>query len=314
VQVLPGNDLADVRSGAAEMRRLVPQTIRRLLVNLNLVSWDPTPFTTCPQLLEAVLELFPDTNVDFVAGPAIDKCTVYQHHARPLRSEVQESRTFTDRLRPHKHFEVFRRHYDAYVPSIRRYIEHLRTGTELGRRAAKSGWPLRLLGSADALDYRVIELDGIATPVFDLDPYDLIVNLPVVKRHTTVGFTAAIKNFYGLIEPSHRFFFHNRSAVGRVLTQLHESYLRGRAIVTLADARQVPGAQQSYWANPADTQPLCRLYVGLDCRALDQRIARDLFIGSVAPRDTAFCSWLQDNLREAGDLGATDTTFKRGRP
>jgi hypothetical protein len=90
--------------------------------------------------------------------------------------------------------------------------------------------------------------NGYSIKYFDLAAYDLIINLPVLKLHTTVGFTGAVKNFYGILEPQSKVFLHKYKIVGNALKVLC-SYLSSLNIYTFLDARIVPDAQQLLWGN-----------------------------------------------------------------
>lgn len=90
--------------------------------------------------------------------------------------------------------------------------------------------------------------DEVEVKCFDVKYYDCIINLPVLKLHTTAGFTGAVKNFYALLSLEDKLKMHKYKLISSTILSIMQ-YLKKQKIISLLDCRYIPSSQQRIWGD-----------------------------------------------------------------
>ncbi len=224
----------------------------RVLVKPNLVSLEGYPYTTDIYIINTIIKQLRKLgvyNITLGDGPCPDQGVVFDKTYENKALEVQAIRDFHSGLRNTKSFSDEYNFYMSHEQSINAYLrfffKQLNSNFELYPEvsftdlfSAENGIPIY---SVELSDYGILKH-------LDLSHFDVIINLPVLKQHTTVGFTATVKNFYGIITPFCKVSIHKYKKVGAILEYLSK-YLREFNIYSLLDCRNIPDAQRPIWGD-----------------------------------------------------------------
>ena len=222
----------------------------KILVKPNIVSCEPYPTTTDPSVLNAVLNSLEDSDVTVADGPAPDK--VYYYRNRSIRFKTDEIEAI--KASALKFWEDAREYVDlgGLPPELERdtlnYIRGVILQSELAEICKKHGVKIKCFDTD--FEYEEFEEQGFNLKVVNLDDFDLVVTLPVLKFHSDCGFTGARKILFGFIDYFDKIRLHIEADRGRLnFMKLidHLPRIVGRRMLTMLDATLVQGAQEMVW-------------------------------------------------------------------
>jgi len=226
----------------------IPIQGKNILIKPNFVSLDPYPYTTSPDVLNAVIRCLRRKGaVSIIVAdlPSADYSNVFCKNI----TETTEIKNIMNEFHQLLRNTTNRNDEISYLNSIKRQVGYFYDfffdGLHIndGRIIQEI---VRLDDSANNFHYNEIIIDKeISSHILDLSSY-LVINLPVLKLHTTTGFTGATKNLYALFDDASKLLFHKYKCVSKALVAL-SGYLEGVEIYTFLDARLLPDSQQAIW-------------------------------------------------------------------
>ena len=243
-----------------------------ILIKPNFVSLDLYPYTTSPVVLNTIIRCLWQkgvTRITVADLPSTDYSSIFNRNITETAEMKNRMNEFHKLLRN----TTNRNDETRYLESIRRRVEcfydfffdklHINDGRIIQD-------VVRLDDTMDNFHYNEIatEIDKeISSRILNISPY-LVINLPVLKLHTTTGFTGAIKNLYSLFDDTSKLLFHKYKCVCKALAALYE-YLEGIEIYTFLDARLLPDSQQAIWGSEKSIV-LNTVIHGQELRGIDQ--------------------------------------------
>jgi len=219
-----------------------------IFVKPNLVSKEPYPTTTDPQLLDTVLKCLPHHDLTVGDGPAFDA---------PLNAFFDRKTRGVTKHHPLK--RVCDEHGVDFV--------NLNKGPFAKRRSDR-GFNVSLSTVPES--------------------FDLKISLPVLKKHFICTLTGAVKNQFGLVRPAERVRLHasglnlHKSIAEAAVLEPFDIFIVD-AVETLADAQEMRhGGRKAHLGYMlAGTDPVAIDCAGLELlRTVDGRLA-DKTIGDI---------------------------------
>lgn len=268
-------DAADKRYAIGVAEGLISSIVKHgqcVLLKPNIVSRENYPTTTDPDVLFSVARMLIKKGCEIVVvdGPAPDE---YRSMGKSLSEKRRKDLATTINM-------AFRYgHTDEYASYL---------PTEIEKAVLEySCWLLSTHVLQDAvrpLGLRLMDIHEFGfhemslklgdtgeeklIRIMDCDQFDIIVNLPVLKMHSTCGISGAAKNLYGLLDPFSKMLCHRNRCVPAIVARLPE--LVAPPVVTILDAFMVPDAQESRWKEKRRIYRVAKLLCGESPIAIDQ--------------------------------------------
>lgn len=265
-----------------------------VLIKPNFVSLDPYPYTTSLPVLNRVIELLKKRDIrslKIAELPSSDYSNVFCEKAKSFAEMKFQMNEFHQLLRntlnKSQEVEYFNSKKNQIFDFYKFFFDdkHLNNGDIL-----ETVIPLNDMDGE--FHYRRILVDEhIESNIVDISSY-VVINLPVLKLHTTTGFTASIKNMFSLYEDRSKLLFHKYKCVGKAVKQLYED-IKGLEIYTFLDARNIPDSQQYIWGT-GEINSLDAVIYGNDILQVDKE-AYSLLVtrfGEINPKDKDFIDFL----------------------
>lgn len=222
----------------------------KILIKPNFVSMDPYPYTTDRNVIEeVVLRLRNGGCKDIIVAdaPSPDYSVVYN-----------KEYTFQEKKEKMNAFNIsFRQtksewQEDAYINSVKESIDQYYEYYFTQKQCMNYGGCLNaksILDICDEQQYMDLKITSeISARCVNISMFDVVINLPVLKLHTTTGFTGATKNFYAIFSTKDKLRMHKYGVVGEAIKSLYK-YIKPIKVITLLDCRYIASSQQLIWGN-----------------------------------------------------------------
>lgn len=226
-----------------------------VLVKPNIVSREPYPTTTDPEVVAWVLGALHEngSHITVADGPAPDKVYVTQDQQkdRARLSIEQFYREFKSKLVAADDFP------DDLRVNIETLARSIIVESEIADHCKRLG--IGVSSIYDSLGFVKKQHQGVEIRLADTCGFDAIINLPVLKLHSHCGYSGSLKNLYGLLYHFDKALLHYYAGQGKFnflqfLDQLPA--LVGTPIISLTDASRVPSSQERVWGASC-TYELC---------------------------------------------------------
>lgn len=263
----------------------------RILIKPNIVSGEPYPTTTDPFVLDTVVSYLKKIGCDLIVadGPAPDKSLILKPGQGGSLREVADG--FWSQFR--REYHVAGELPDELALLVSEYTHGVVVESVLATVARKCGVMIEDIGD---FPMKEVQLNSLYAKMADVDDFDLILNLPVLKLHTVCGFTGALKNLYGLVNGFDKMRLHVEAEDFSLVIKGLPGNVNA-PVMTILDATRVPTAQERVWG-VYKILDLDSMIVGGNVTQVDAMAVRLLEGNGIALPDNGLMRFLKGYLAE----------------
>ena len=213
----------------------------RILIKPNFVCLDDYPYTTAYDVINGILNALTKKGVSKITiaeAPSVDNCFNFNQYGLDYETAISRRNKFHSFIRSSATDKIAQEYFEGHQQIIEEYITYFFN--------SKKHYVLDYAAKYlffEGLKVKKLKVSEKIISIADISEFDVIINLPVLKGHSTTGFTGALKNLFCIVYDFDKLLLHKYKLIGQALISLNE-YLQGLNIHTFLDAREVPYSQQ----------------------------------------------------------------------